>query len=206
MIAQRPAEPRDSARLLVLSRATGAIAHRVFRDVVEYLRPGDCLVVNDTQVIPARFYCRRATGGRIEGLFLRVDGDAWRVLLKRADRLRPGERLACERGELDLIVEQRHERGEWSLRPVARGGDASPVADAPPEEAQRRVSLVMTQLIGVAIARHLIGLGPIAEWDLDELAVALAPTVARYLRGDLSEPVDPAALRMPPKSPWKEAR
>lgn len=132
LIAQQPAEPRDSARLLVLDRATGEIAHHVFRDVVEYLRAGDCLVVNDTQVIPARFHCRRATSGRIEGLFLRADGQAWRVLLKRADRLRPGERLACERGELDLVVEERHERGEWSLRPVARGGDVPPAADAAP--------------------------------------------------------------------------
>jgi S-adenosylmethionine:tRNA ribosyltransferase-isomerase len=69
LIAQRPVDPRDASRLLVLDRATGGIEHRVFRDIGEYLRPADGLVLNDTRVIPARFFCRRATGGRIEALF-----------------------------------------------------------------------------------------------------------------------------------------
>jgi len=94
LIAQQPAEPRDASRLLVLDRRSGAIAHHVFRELGRFLRPGDCLVLNDTRVIPARFFCRRASGGRVEGLFLHSDGGEWRVLLRPAARLKVGERLS----------------------------------------------------------------------------------------------------------------
>jgi S-adenosylmethionine:tRNA ribosyltransferase-isomerase len=70
-IAQTPAEPRDSSRLLVLHRDTGDIEHRIFRDVTDYLRAGDLLVLNQTRVIPARIYARKSTGGRVELLLLR---------------------------------------------------------------------------------------------------------------------------------------
>lgn len=117
LIAQTPATPRDASRLMVVERSTGAIHHRVFRDLGEFLRSGDTLVVNDTRVIPARFECRRASGGRIEGLYLGVEGDAWRALLKPSSRLRVSERLISDSGqEFELLV--RHERGEWSLAPT----------------------------------------------------------------------------------------
>jgi S-adenosylmethionine:tRNA ribosyltransferase-isomerase len=70
-IAQEPARPRDASRLLVLDRATGRTEHRLFRDLPRLLSPGDLLVVNDARVIPAAFTARRASGGRIEGCFLR---------------------------------------------------------------------------------------------------------------------------------------
>ena len=119
-IAQQPAEPRDSSRLLVLHRAEGRIEHRVSRDLPEYLRRSDCLVRNITRVIPARFYCRRATGGRVEGLFLRETGDGWRVLLKPSARLKVGQRLALvgTNGLIDERLElcERLPRGEWRVR------------------------------------------------------------------------------------------
>jgi len=71
LIAQTPIEPRDSSRLLVVHRATGRLEHRVFRDIVEYLRPGDLLVANDSRVIPARLHGRKTTGGQVEILLLR---------------------------------------------------------------------------------------------------------------------------------------
>jgi S-adenosylmethionine:tRNA ribosyltransferase-isomerase len=117
LIAQRPAEPRDASRLLVLDRASGRIEHRTFRDIRRYLRPGDCLGLNDTRVIPARFFCRRATGGRIEGLYLHQTKELWRVLLKPASRLRVGERLTCASGECGLVLCKRGARGEWDVRP-----------------------------------------------------------------------------------------
>lgn len=82
LIAQRPVEPRDASRLLVLDPATGAITHRVFRDLPDYLRPGDILVANDTRVMPARLYGQKTTGGRVEILLLEQneDGD-WRALV-----------------------------------------------------------------------------------------------------------------------------
>jgi len=117
LIAQRPAAPRDASRLLVLDRATGGIEHRVFRDIGEYLRPGDGLVLNDTRVIPARFFCRRATGGRVEALFQHEVNGLWRVVLKPAARLKVGERLACPGHDGELVICERLERGDWFVRP-----------------------------------------------------------------------------------------
>ena len=81
-IAQRPVEPRDASRLLVLQRETGDVEHHTFRDVADYLRPGDVLVANDSRVIPARLYGHKAeTGGKIELLLLeKLDEGRWRVL------------------------------------------------------------------------------------------------------------------------------
>ena len=117
LIAQQPAAPRDAARLLVLERLTGTITQRCFRDIGAYLAPGDCLVLNDTRVIPARFFYRRASGGRVEGLFLHADGAAWRVMLKHARRLRVGERLSSPDCPTELVVAQPLERGHWLVRP-----------------------------------------------------------------------------------------
>ncbi|MEW6285960.1 MAG: tRNA preQ1(34) S-adenosylmethionine ribosyltransferase-isomerase QueA [Chloroflexota bacterium] len=81
-IAQTPVEPRDASRLLVLHRDTGALEHRIFRDVGEYLRPNDLLVLNQTRVIPARIYARKETGGRVELLLLRRrDLVTWEALV-----------------------------------------------------------------------------------------------------------------------------
>jgi S-adenosylmethionine:tRNA ribosyltransferase-isomerase len=101
----------------VLERASGRIEHRAFPDIREYLEPGDCLVLNDTRVIPARFFCRRATGGKVEALFLRQQGQEWLVMLKRARRLKIGERLACLGNDTTLVVAERRDRGEWLVRP-----------------------------------------------------------------------------------------
>jgi len=81
LIAQRPVEPRDASRLLVLDRATGSIAHHHFRDLPDLLRPGDVLVANDTRVIPARLFARKPTGGRVEILLLAAEGEVWRALV-----------------------------------------------------------------------------------------------------------------------------
>ncbi len=117
LVAQRPAEPRDASRLLVLERSTGKIDHHTFREIRRYLEPSDCLLLNDTRVIPARFFCRRATGGKVEALYLHEIGNLWRVLLKPASRLRVGERLACGNGDCELVLCRRCERGEWDVHP-----------------------------------------------------------------------------------------
>src|SRR5512135_3364411 len=81
-IAQTPLEPRDSSRLLVLERASGRIEHKIFRQIGEYLRPGDLLVLNQTRVIPARIYAHKSTGGRVELLLLRREDDlTWECLV-----------------------------------------------------------------------------------------------------------------------------
>src|SRR5213078_2661812 len=83
LIAQAPTPDRAASRLLHYRRANRSIEHRVFSDLPELLRPGDLLVFNDAQVIPARFMLRKVTGGRVEGLFLsETSVDRWRVLLR----------------------------------------------------------------------------------------------------------------------------
>ncbi len=104
-IAQTPAEPRDSSRLLVLHRYTGALEHRVFRDVTEYLRVGDLLVLNQTRVIPARIYARKETGGRVELLLpRRRDTLTWEALVG-GKGLRVGKKLRVEHGPEAEIIE-----------------------------------------------------------------------------------------------------
>jgi S-adenosylmethionine:tRNA ribosyltransferase-isomerase len=125
-IAQAPCEPRDASRLMILERATGHITHRRFYDLPESLRPEDALVLNTTRVLPARFFARRATGGRVEGLFLREVGPGqWRVLFTGVRRLHAGERLTLGEGRWFLTFLRRLERGECEVRlePAAEAFD-----------------------------------------------------------------------------------
>ena len=104
-IAQTPAEPRNSSRLLVLHRDTGTLEHRVFREVGEYLQAGDLLVLNQTRVIPARIYARKETGGRVELLLLRRrDPLTWEALVG-GKGLRVGKRVRVENGPEAEILE-----------------------------------------------------------------------------------------------------
>src|SRR5215217_9748456 len=104
-IAQTPAEPRDSSRLLVLHRDTGKLEHRSFRNVGDYLRAGDLLVLNQTRVIPARIYARKETGGRVELLLLRRrDTLTWEALVG-GKGLRVGKKARVEDGPDVEIIE-----------------------------------------------------------------------------------------------------
>ena len=90
-IAQTPAEPRDSSRLLVYHKDTGDIEHKVFRDIIEYFKSGDILVINNTKVLPARLYGKKDTGAEIEVLLLkRIDIKTWECLAKPGKRLKKG--------------------------------------------------------------------------------------------------------------------
>lgn len=105
-IAQTPAEPRDSSRLLVLHRDTGEVEHRIFRDVTDYLNAGDLLVLNQTRVIPARIYARKETGGRVELLLLRRrDEVSWEALVG-GKGLRVGKIAHVEEGPEVKILEE----------------------------------------------------------------------------------------------------
>ncbi len=111
LIAQTPMEPRDASRLLVLHRASGVMEHRVFRDIGEYLRPGDLLVANESRVIPARLYGRKAgSGGRVELLLVaKRAADTWEALVR-------GRKLGV--GAQIEIRDKGQEAGEQSLAPV----------------------------------------------------------------------------------------
>lgn len=102
LIAQDPLEDRSSSRLLVLDRNTGEMEHRIFRDIVEYLEPGDCLVVNNTKVIPARLYGSKVgTDAKIEVLLLkRRENNVWETLVKPGKKCRVGTKISFGEGLL----------------------------------------------------------------------------------------------------------
>ncbi|HIU44242.1 MAG TPA: tRNA preQ1(34) S-adenosylmethionine ribosyltransferase-isomerase QueA [Candidatus Ventrousia excrementavium] len=102
LIAQTPIEPRDHSRLMVIDRRTGAVQHRHFYDLCEFLRPGDCLVVNDTKVLPARLYGEKeGTGGAVEVLLLKNPrGSLWECIVFPGKKMRTGARVCFGGGEL----------------------------------------------------------------------------------------------------------
>ena len=112
LIAQDPLEDRSSSRLMVLDKHTGELQHRVFRDILDYLKPGDCLVINNTKVIPARLYgAKEGTNAKIEVLLLkRRADDVWETLVKPGKKARPGTRILFGDGllvgEVTDIVEE----------------------------------------------------------------------------------------------------
>lgn len=100
-IAQTPVEPRDHSRLMVIHRDTDQIEHKHFYDVIDYLNPGDVLVINDTRVIPARLYGERPTGGACEVLLLRqLAPKKWETLVKPGKKLKPGAEIVFGDGRL----------------------------------------------------------------------------------------------------------
>lgn len=117
LIAQTPVEPRDASRLLVLDRQDGSVTHRHFYDVVDYLQPGDVLVVNRTKVLPARLWAHRSSGALIEVLLVQqVDMQHWKALVKPGRKARPGEKLTFVGGELEAEVLEVVEEGMRLLR------------------------------------------------------------------------------------------
>ena len=116
LIAQTPAEPRDSSRLLVYHRAEKRVEHKIFHDVIDYLKAGDVLVVNRTRVLPARLYAHTENGGRVEVLLLkRLQLDEWEVLVKPGKKCKVGVKLTVNE-ELSLEVTGVTDSGERHVK------------------------------------------------------------------------------------------
>lgn len=118
LIAQHPASRRDHSRLMVLNKDTGAVSHEMFYHIKKYLKPGDCLVLNNTRVIPARLYgVKEGTGGAIEFVLLRrLKDDIWEVILKPGKRAKPGSRFVFGEGELTAEILEIGEQGNRIVR------------------------------------------------------------------------------------------
>ena len=112
LIAQTPLEKRDTSRLMLLDRVTGETTHKHFYDVIDYLRPGDCLVMNDSRVLPARLLGHRPTGGAVEVLLLRDLGNKrWECLCKPGRKMQVGNEVIFGDGELTATVAEVREDG-----------------------------------------------------------------------------------------------
>jgi S-adenosylmethionine:tRNA ribosyltransferase-isomerase len=103
LIAQKPAEPRDSSRLMVVDIGEGSISHHIFADLPRFLRPADALVLNETKVLPARIVAHKPSGGAVELLFLRDLGGPWEVLARPSKRLGAGQVLSVGGEELEIV-------------------------------------------------------------------------------------------------------
>ncbi len=114
LIAQKPAEPRDSSRLMVVDVKSGGISHHTFRELPRFLRPGDTVVLNETKVLPARLMARKPSGGKVELLFLRNLGGPWEVLARPSKRLKPGLKLIA--GDDDLWLVEDLGEGRWTVK------------------------------------------------------------------------------------------
>ena len=127
LIAQAPLTHRADARLMVVDRAAGTIAHHHVRDLPQFLRPEDCLVLNNTKVLPARLIGRRTqTGGHWEGLFLAADEHGiWKILSKTRGKLTPGEQVALQTPEgrvgISLELLARQDDNTWLVKPLDGG-------------------------------------------------------------------------------------
>ncbi len=180
LIAQTPVEQRDQSRLMVLDRETGDIKHRKFCDLLEFLHPHDCLVLNQTRVVPARLRgVRDQTQGKWEGLFLSLQADGcWEILSKTRGKLQPGETVtvypvspdrSVQKAGVQLELVEKQEQGRWIVRPVIELADENSVwklldqigsvplppyirhGEAKPEDAQRYQS-VYAHVPGAAAA------------------------------------------------------
>ena len=105
LIAQHPYDKRDEARLMVLDKNEELIEHKVFKDVIDYLNPGDCLVINNTKVIPARLYGKKETGANVEFLLLNnIEQDIWEVIVRPGNKLHVGTKVIFGNGLLNAEI------------------------------------------------------------------------------------------------------
>lgn len=118
LIAQVPIEKRDESRLMVLDREKKTIEHKVFKDILDYLKPGDCLVRNNTKVIPARLYgVKEETGAKVEFLLLhRVEGDIWEVMVRPGKKLMPGAKVSFGDGILKAEILEKMDDGNRKVK------------------------------------------------------------------------------------------
>ncbi|MBL4884176.1 MAG: tRNA preQ1(34) S-adenosylmethionine ribosyltransferase-isomerase QueA [Planctomycetaceae bacterium] len=140
LIAQSPADQRDQSRLMLLDRETGSVQHRQFFNLIDSLKPHDCLVLNQTRVVPARLRgLRDITGGKWEGLFLSLQADGnWEILSKTRGKLQPGENVTIQAQtddgseparKIQIEFIERGEQGRWIVRPVVELSEGESIWD-----------------------------------------------------------------------------
>ena len=154
LIAQDPLEDRSSSRLLTLDKNTGEIGHDIFHNIVNYLKPGDCLVLNNTKVIPARLIgAKEETGGKVEVLLLkRKQDNVWETLVKPGKKARPGARISFGDGKDYYVIEDSLMEDLYKCRVALEavidslGGLEDPLIDLPDLKASGVRALIRRKL------------------------------------------------------------
>lgn len=117
LIAQVPIQKRDESRLMVLDRENKTIEHKIFKDILDYLKPGDCLVRNNTKVIPARIYGKKETGANVEFLLLNnIEGDIWEAIVRPGNKLHVGTKVTFGEGLLNAEILEVMEGGTRKVK------------------------------------------------------------------------------------------
>lgn len=117
LIAQVPIQKRDESRLMILDREKQTIEHKIFKDILDYLKPGDCIVRNNTKVIPARIYGKKETGANVEFLLLNnIDGDIWEAIVRPGNKLHIGTKVSFGEGLLDAEILEVMEGGTRKVK------------------------------------------------------------------------------------------
>ena len=117
LIAQVPIQKRDESRLMVLDRNNKTIEHKIFKDILDYLKPGDCLVRNNTKVIPARIYGKKETGANVEFLLLNnIEGDIWEAIVRPGNKLHVGTKVTFGEGLLNAEILEVMEGGTRKVK------------------------------------------------------------------------------------------
>ena len=188
LIAQTPIEPRDRSRLLVLDRESGAIKHRMFADILDYLTPRDLLVVNDSRVIPARLHGWRPTGGRVEILLLRdLGAHRWEALVRPGRRLKVGS-------EIELANNEGNRTGQMATV-VERRPDGDAVI-ALPHDVERRLSLFGEMPLPPYIHERLSDPERYQTVYAEVEGSAAAPTAGLHFTPDLMRQIEHAGVRI----------
>ena len=184
LIAQHPIEPRDSARLLV---ALDGVMHRHVRDLVDFVRPGDVLVVNETRVLPSRLSLRRTTGGRVEVLLLEAtneDEGEWEALIRPGRKVRNGEVLVADDDVDFLCVLGRAPAGDTFLVKILRGNTA--------DERRSAIRLVGAMPLPPYITAPLVDVSRYQTVYATREASAAAPTAGLHFTPELLAAVEAA--------------
>ena len=122
LIAQVPIAKRDESRLMVLNRNAQTIEHKIFKDIIDYLEPGDCLVRNNTKVIPARIYGKKETGANVEFLLLNnIEGDIWECIVRPGNKLHIGTKVIFGNGLLNAEILEVMEGGTRKVKFIYKG-------------------------------------------------------------------------------------
>ena len=206
LIAQVPIKQRDESRLMVLDRQNQTIEHKVFKDIIDYLEPGDCLVRNNTRVIPARIYGKKETGANVEFLLLsNIEGDIWECIVRPGNKLHIGAKVLFgqDKEQTDKTTKQNSAQSTQNVEPILK----AEILDTMPG-GTRKVKFYYNGIFNEILDK--IGLMPLPPYIHEELkdrdryqtvyakydGSAAAPTAGLHFTPELLEKIEARGVKI----------